>query len=125
MPQPLPGATTSRSRLSQFALLLHMRKTGMLVMAVLRDARVHPFRKLAFVGSLGVLLAAVLVPEIFTDVATFLVPVLGLFGVPLEIGGEIGVDWLIFGVAAFNLLRLFPADIVGEHYDRLFRSKRR
>ena len=37
---------------------------------------------------------------------------------------EFAIDWIFVSVAAFNLLKLFPAEIVGEHYDRLFRSRR-
>jgi hypothetical protein len=38
------------------------------------------------------------------------------------IPAEATLDWAVLGVAAFNLLKLFPRDVVGEHYDRLFRK---
>lgn len=120
MRQSAPGATSTRP--NQFSLLLHFRKTGMLVAAVMGDARVHPIRKLAFFGLLGLLMALMLVPELSLDAASLLVPVLGWMGIPFEIPAEAGVDWVVFGVAAFNLLKLFPTEVVGEHYDRLFRK---
>jgi hypothetical protein len=119
---PVPGAAT-RARFNAFSLLVHIRKTAMLIAAVLGDVRVHPLRKLAFVGSVGILLGALLVPEFFAGIASVLVPVLGWFGIPIEVGGDVSLDWIVFAVAAYNLLRLFPAEIVGEHYDRLFRSR--
>jgi hypothetical protein len=120
MPQPFPG-TSTRSRISQFSLLFHMHKTGLLVLAILRDVRVHPLRKLMFVGLIGSLLALVLFPEMLADTATLLIPFVNALGLPIEIPAEVGFDWVFFAVAAFNLLRVFPAEIVGEHYDRLFR----
>jgi hypothetical protein len=116
-----PSGATTKSRLSQISLLLHIRKTGMLVAAIMRDERVHPFRKIAFVGILGSLLAMILFPEVLGDIATSFIPVLNAIGLPIEIPTEAGLDWMFFAVAAFNLLRLFPVEIVGEHYDRLFR----
>jgi hypothetical protein len=121
MPQSSPG-TSTQSRITQLSLLFHLRKTGMLVLAVLADARVHPARKLAFVGVAGSLLALVLFPEMLADVFTAVIPFVNVLGLGIEIPAEVGFDWVFFAVAAFNLLRLFPTEIVGEHYDRLFRQ---
>jgi hypothetical protein len=92
-----------------------------LVSAVLADPRVHWVQKFAFVGSIGALLLALFFPELIID-AIGGAATAGLFefiGVP----ADVGIDWTVFAVAAFNLLKLFPAEIVGEHYDRLFRNR--
>jgi hypothetical protein len=34
------------------------------------------------------------------------------------------IEWAAFTVDAQNLLTLFPAEVVGEHYDRLSKRKR-
>ena len=107
-----------------FSMLFHLGKTSALASSVLKDERVHWFSKLAFVTGLGALVLAVIFPELAGDVAALAIPGVGeifdLLGLPVE-----GIfDWVAFTVAAFNLLKLFPAEVVGEHYDRLFRSKR-
>ncbi|HLZ25102.1 MAG TPA: hypothetical protein VKQ30_23515 [Ktedonobacterales bacterium] len=117
-------ATTHRT-LSLWALILHVRKTVALTAAVLNDARVHWLSKSLYIGSITVLLAALLFPESVGDlIAFFGIPGVGgiadIFGIP----AEAGFDWVAFAVAAYNLLRLFPTEIVGEHYDRLFRPQR-
>jgi hypothetical protein len=38
---------------------------------------------------------------------------------------EATVDWAEFTVAAHILLSLFPAEVIGERYNRLFHPKRR
>lgn len=115
------GNTKTPLKIHQLALLLHMQKTSRLVGALLHDERVASWRKLSFIGILLALVVAIFVPEAAADITTALIPVLNLFGVPAEILGEAGIDWAVLAVAAFNLLHLFPTDIVGEHYDRLFR----
>jgi len=117
-------ATTHRT-LSLWALILHVRKTVALTASVLNDARVHWLSKSLYIGSITVLLAALLFPESVGDlIAFFGIPGVGgiadIFGIP----AEAGFDWVAFAVAAYNLLRLFPTEIVGEHYDRLFRPQR-
>jgi hypothetical protein len=125
----MPSAKTaspnvqSTSRPNPFALLFHIQKTFSLVGSVLADARVHWLQKALFVGTLGALLAALLIPELGVD----LIGLLSGFGIPLDLLGlppEAAFDWVAFSVAAFNLLKLFPAEVVGEHYDRLFRPNR-
>ena len=118
------AATTHRT-LNLWTLILHVRKTIALTGAVLNDARVHWLSKALYAGSIGMLLLAVLFPEIVGDlIAFFGLPGLGGIADMLGIPAEAGLDWVAFSIAAYNLLRLFPTDIVGEHYDRLFRSRR-
>ncbi|HEU5439723.1 MAG TPA: hypothetical protein VFU88_10575 [Ktedonobacterales bacterium] len=125
----MPKATTASSnyrttsRPSPWSLLFHIQKTFSLVGAVLADARVHWLQKSLFVGTLGALLAALLIPELGVD----LMALVSGIGIPLDILGlppEATFDWIAFSVASYNLLKLFPAEIVGEHYDRLFRANR-
>lgn len=118
------AATTHRT-LSLWALILHIRKTLALSSAVLNDTRVHWLSKSVYVGSIGMLLAALFFPEMVGDLLAFFgLPGLGAFADILGVPAEAGFDWIAFAVAAYNLLHLFPTDVVGEHYDRLFRSRR-
>ncbi len=98
-------------------LIFHLVKTARLVGAVLADRRVHIVRKIAYLGSVGLLLAILLFPEALAEVAT-LVTVVFPF---IEIPADATIDWVAFAVATFSLLKFFPKEIVGEHYDRLFR----
>ena len=114
---------TSQGAPKFLTLLTHIPKTIGLTTAVLQDTRVHWFPKLVFLGSLGTLLIALLFPEAASEIIGLGIPGVGwtldLLGLPVDAS----IDWIALSVAAFNLLRLFPAEIVGEHYDRLFRRK--
>jgi hypothetical protein len=115
---------TSQSNPRFLSLLLHVPKALGLTTAVLQDARVHWFPKLVFLGSLGTLLLALLFPESIADVLALVgIPGLGALFDLAGLPAEASLDWVALTVAAFNLLKLFPAEIVGEHYDRLFRRK--
>lgn len=113
------GNPSKRSSMNQLSLLLHIRKTALLINAVLHDARVHWVPKSLFLGTLTALVIALLGGDAVGEMVSNIFPVIGpVLGLP----ADAGLDWVAFSVAAFNLLKLFPADIVGEHYDRLFRS---
>jgi hypothetical protein len=121
------AGTTTHSVPNPFAMLFHALKTVALAGALLADHRIHPARKVVFVTVLAALIAAALGVEGVGEVVTQLlnvVPGLGLFLGIGEVPVDAVVDWVLVAVAAFNLLRLFPAEIVGEHYDRLFRARR-
>jgi hypothetical protein len=98
-------------------LIFHLFKTGRLVAAVLGDRRVSILRKVAYLGSVGLLLAILLFPEALAEIATLISIVFPI----LEIPADATIDWVAFAVATFSLLKFFPKEIVGEHYDRLFR----
>ena len=115
------GKATAQVKPNGFALFLHLQKTVSLVGAVLSDPRVHWIRKTLFLSTLAVLIAALIGGDAVNDF---------LDGIPFNIlGNLIGIpidgafDWVALSVAAYNLLKLFPIEIVGEHYDRLFRNK--
>lgn len=99
-------------------LVFHVVKTSKLVGAVMTDGRVPVIRKLAYLGVVGLMLAVLLFPEVFGDLVALIafLPA-DILGIP----AEGAFDWVAFAVASFSLLKLFPAEIVGEHYDRLFR----
>lgn len=102
-------------------MVFHSVKTVKLVGAVLSDKRVAVIRKVAYVGLLGGLLALVLFPEALGDLFTAVTPFLPLIGI--EIPAEGTIDWLVFALGTFSLLKIFPREVVGEHYERLFRRK--
>jgi hypothetical protein len=99
-------------------LVFHLPKTIRLVGTVLWDRRVSLLRKGAFVGGMGLLLVLLLVPELVGDGVTLLSPLFALIGV--ELPAEGALDWLAFTLASFSLLKLFPKEILGEHYEQLF-----
>ncbi len=102
-------------------LIFHLFKTGRLVIAILADRRVSWVRKTAYLGTLGLLLLIPLLPEAALQVATVVSLLLPIEIIEIPLDGAI--DWVTFAVATFSLLKLFPKEIVGEHYDRLFRRK--
>jgi len=105
---------------SPIALVLHLPKTFSLIGAMMRDARVKVFPKFMFLSSLGILLLALVFPELFADVSALLVPFFGPVFDAIGIPTEGALDWLAIGVAAYNLFKLFPSEVVGEHYDQIF-----
>ena len=116
---PASGAKTQQHGQPKRAdLVFHLFKSSKLVGSVMKDRRVPVLRKVAYIGVVGLLLAALLFPELFGDVlALFAFFPADILGIPTE-----GVfDWAAFAVATFELLKLFPKEVVGEHYDRLFR----
>lgn len=118
--------TETRSFPNPLQMVLHVFKTVALGGSLLADPRVHPLRKAAFVVILGLLIAAAFGVEGISEILTQLLNVIPGLGVLLGIGEipvDATVDWLLVAVVAFNLLKLFPPEIVGEHYDRLFRRK--
>ena len=123
MPDP---KTATRTKLNPATMVTHVFKTVALAGALLADRRVHPVRKLAFVVILTLLIAAALGVEGAGEIVTQVLNLIPGLGVALGIGEipvDAVVDWVLVAVVAFNLLKLFPADIVGEHYDRLFKRK--
>jgi hypothetical protein len=103
------------------AMLFHLVRTFLLTGSLLNDPRIHPARKIVFLTVLGTLVAAALGVEVAGEAVTNLVPILGQFLGLGEIPVDAAIDWVVIAVAAYNLLKVFPAEIVGEHYDRLFR----
>ncbi|HLW01400.1 MAG TPA: hypothetical protein VKT82_22280 [Ktedonobacterales bacterium] len=99
-------------------LLFHVFKSMRLIGAVLKDQRVSLLRKGAYLGGMALLLVLLLFPEVLADGATLLTPLFSLVGVELPTEGSL--DWLALAFASFSLLSLFPKEILGEHYERIF-----
>jgi hypothetical protein len=101
-----------------FDVLFHLVKTGKLITALLTDQRVPLLRKLCFLGSIGFLLVLLIFPDIFGEfVTSTLLPFIGtLLGIPIDAS----FDWFAFVLAFMGLLRVFPPELVAEHYRRIF-----
>lgn len=123
MDGPHPGPAPHHGTPNPLALALHLFRTFALGGSLLGDRRIHLARKVMFVTMLGVVIAAALGVDVAGEVVTQglnIIPGLGaLLGVG-ELPVDAVIDWVVVAVVAFNLLKLFPARIVGEHYDRIF-----
>lgn len=111
--QGKPGSGVT-SKLNAYQAIVHLPRTLKVAGAVMHDTRVKFLPKAMFVGSLGIILAALLTPEAlaeFIAVVPGIGDVIALIGIPID--GAI--DWLALGVAALNLMKFFPQDIVNEH----------
>jgi hypothetical protein len=118
-----PGLAPHHGRPNPLAMVFHLFKTLSLGGSLLGDRRIHPVRKVAFVAVLGVVIAAALGLDLAVEVITQglnIIPGLGVLLGISEFPVNAVVDWVLVAVVAFNLLKLFPAQIVGEHYDRIF-----
>jgi hypothetical protein len=69
-----------------------------------------------FVGSIVFILAALLTPEALAEFVA-VVPGVGDIIAAIGIPVDGAIDWLAMGIAALNLMRLFPQEIVNEHFD--------
>lgn len=116
-----PQLPAPRVGINPFAILINIGKTIRLLGAILIDARVSIFRKLIFLSSIGILIGLLIAGDAATELMSAILPVIGP---ALNIPIDASLDWVAIAMAAFSLLRIFPAAIVGEHYDRLFRNGR-
>jgi len=94
-------------------------KTGRLIGALFKDRRVSIVRKVAFFVVILALLALLAFPDTIDEIGlSFVLPLVGtILGIPLDAG----FDWIAFALLSVSLLRIFPAEIVSEHYQRLFK----
>jgi hypothetical protein len=102
-------------------IFFHFIKTGRLVTALTKDRRISIVRKVSFFGIILALLAILLFPDALDEfVLSVALPFVGtILGIPLDAG----FDWIAFALASVSLLRIFPAEIVSEHYQRLFHKE--
>ena len=99
-------------------IFFHSIKTAKLIGALCKDRRVAAFRKVFFVLAVAVLLAILLFPDTIAELG--LSAVLPLIGTVLGVPIDVGADWAVFALLAVNLLRIFPADLLAEHYQEIF-----
>jgi hypothetical protein len=111
----LPPAIAHPKRRDVF---FHFIKTGRLIGALTTDKRVSIARKVFFFGIIVVLLAILVFPDALDEIG--LSVVLPFIGTVLGIPIDAGFDWIAFALLSVSLLRVFPAEIVSEHYQRLF-----
>ena len=118
--QGIPGDSNGqqRTRPGRLEIFLHITKTGRLVKALVLDRRVALWRKAFFFGSIAGLLFILLFPDLLNE--TIMSTVLPLAGTVIGVPLDAGFDWLAFAIAIVTLLRFFPAELVAEHYRRIF-----
>jgi hypothetical protein len=102
----------------RFDIFLHAGKTLKLIGALLKDRRVPLVRKVLFFGSILFVLALLLFPDAFGEM--FLSTVLPFVGTVLGVPVDAGFDWVAFAVVVVSLLRVFPPELVSEHYRTVF-----
>ena len=106
------------SKINAFQALAHLPRTLKVAGAVLGDSRVQFLPKALFIGSVVFVLAGLLGFDGLTEIVA-LVPglgdVLALGFVPVD--GAI--DWMALGLLALNLMKMFPQEIVNEHFDTI------
>ena len=107
-----------RLRPRRLDIFFHLGKTLKLIGALLADRRIALWRKALFFGSIGGLLVILLFPDAINEVV--LSTILPLAGTVLGIPLDAGFDWVAFSMVVVTLLRFFPAELVAEHYQRLF-----
>jgi hypothetical protein len=100
-------------------VFLHAGKTFRLIGHLLTDPRVPIVRKVLFLGSVGGLVLILFFPDVFNE--AFLSTVLPLVGTVLGIPIDAGFDWVAFALVVVSLLRFFPAELVAEHYENIFK----
>ena len=127
MQQQMAPRGTGRARPQGLLLLhpkrrdifLHLGKTLKLIGALVTDRRVPLWRKGLFAATIGGLLLILFFPDAINEVVlSTVLPVVGtVLGMPLDAG----FDWVAFALVVVSLLRFFPAELVSEHYRRIFR----
>ncbi|HKD74071.1 MAG TPA: hypothetical protein VKB76_01195 [Ktedonobacterales bacterium] len=110
---------TTYQRPNPFQLLIHVGKTARLAGALMGDRRISIFRKIFFLGTILAMIVVLLAGDAASELVSNVLP---LIGPALDIPADATLDWVVLAVASYNLLKVFPPQIVSEHYDRLFRT---
>ena len=99
-------------------IFLHFPKTLRLIGSLIADGRIPLMQKIVFFGSILLLLVILFFPDLLSEgILSTVLPVVGtLLGVPIDAS----VDWMAFAMLLVNFMRVFPADIVSEHYQQIF-----
>ena len=117
--QPPHGAPDAEieSKINAFQAITHLPRTLKVAGATLQDTRVKVLPKVMFVASIVFILAAILTPETLMESILAFIPGLGDLLAVIGIPVDGAIDWLALGIAALNLMKLFPQEIVNEHFD--------
>jgi hypothetical protein len=110
------------SRPSKFSMFFHAIKTLNLMRLLLIDGRIPVVRKAFFLLPIMALVLLLIFPDALNE--AFLSTVLPIVGTLLGVPIDAGFDWIAFGFVALNLLRIFPDEIVAEHYQNIFHHKK-
>ncbi|HLJ34300.1 MAG TPA: hypothetical protein VKU38_11635 [Ktedonobacteraceae bacterium] len=112
-------ALVANAQPKRLKLFLHLRKTFKLIGALITDRRIAAWRKLLFALTIAFLLVLLLFPDILNEtLLSIAMPVVGtVTGIPIDAG----FDWTAFALVMVNLLKFFPAELVAEHYQNIFR----
>ncbi len=102
-------------------IFFHFIKTGKLIGALFTDRRVPLVRKILFIVTIAALLLILIFPDAIGEIG--LSAVLPLVGTVVGVPIDAGFDWTAFALLAVNLLHVFPADLVAEHYNDIFRAE--
>jgi hypothetical protein len=110
--------TLKRTRPRRFDIFLHAGKTLHLIGRLMLDRRVPILSKIFFVATIAFLLLILFFPDLVSEtILSAVLPVVGtVIGVPIDAG----VDWMAFALLLVNMLRVFPEDLVAEHYRDIF-----
>jgi hypothetical protein len=102
-------------------IFFHFIKTGKLIGALFTDPRVPLTRKVLFLATVAALVLVLFFPDAIGEVGlSAILPIVGtVVGVPIDAG----FDWTAFALLAVNLLHVFPAHLVAEHYNDIFRNR--
>jgi hypothetical protein len=87
------------------------------------DRRVALWRKGMFLATIVGMLVLLFFPDLLGEfVMSTVLPVVGtVVGVPLDAS----FDWVAFALVVVSLLRVFPPELVAEHYRSIFRKEYR
>lgn len=103
-------------------VFFHGFKTLKVIGSLLKDRRVPVYRKALFFLGLAGFAFILLFPDVLGEfVMSTLLPIVGtVLGIPIDAG----FDWVAFALVGILLLRVFPAEIVSEHYKHHFQRHR-
>jgi hypothetical protein len=103
-------------------VFFHPVRSVCFIKALMLDPRIHASRKVVFVTLIMAMLAVMLFPGVIEEsVLSAVLPVLGsILGIPLDLT----LNWTSFALLSVTLLRVFPSQIVNEHYLALVKSSK-
>jgi hypothetical protein len=120
--QQVTSKARTLPRPSKISMFFHVIKTLNLVRSLLIDMRVSIVKKIIFVVPVIGLVLLLIFPDVVNE--AFLSTILPIIGTVLGVPIDVGFDWIALGLVALNLLRIFPDEIVAEHYQHIFHRRK-